>query len=121
MPFGDNVDLDRYGRAAGHLRRIKRSALERRAVLSLVSPSNRATVRRFFTASRADRSSCARLHARELEIRELLDTIAALGFATAMNVSGVNIVRIEQRRDFALANWAAPTAEIYPVVARGQH
>ena len=49
---------------------------------------------------------------------KLLDTIAALGFATAMNVSGVNIVRIEQQRDFALANWAAPTAEIYPFVAR---
>ena len=49
---------------------------------------------------------------------KLLDTIAALGFATAMNVSGVNIVRIEQQRDFALVNWAAPAAEIYPFVAR---
>ena len=48
----------------------------------------------------------------------MLDTIAALGFATAMNVSGVNIVRIEQQRDFALANGAAPTAEIYPFAAR---
>ena len=46
----------------------------------------------------------------------MLDTIAALGFATAMNVSGVNVVRIEQQRDFALANGAAPTAEIYPSV-----
>ena len=35
-----------------------------------------------------------------------------------MNVSGVNIVRIEQQRDFALANWAAPAAEVYPFVAR---
>ena len=35
-----------------------------------------------------------------------------------MNVSGVNIVRIEQQRDFALVNWAAPAAEIYPFVAR---
>ena len=69
MPFGDNVDLDRYGRAAGHLRRIKRSALERRAVLSWSAPP---TVQpcAVFTASPADRSSCARLHARKLEIRE---------------------------------------------------
>jgi hypothetical protein len=61
------------------------------------------------------------LHARELEIRELLDTIAALGFATAVNVSGVNIVRIEQRRDFALANWAAPDCGNLPIRCSGQH
>ena len=32
---------------------------------------------------------------------KMLDAIAALGFATAMDVSGVNIVGIEQQRDFA--------------------
>jgi hypothetical protein len=31
----------------------------------------------------------------------MLDAAAALGFATAMDVSGVNIVGIEQQRDFA--------------------
>jgi hypothetical protein len=32
---------------------------------------------------------------------KMLDAAAALGFATAMDVSGVNIVGIEQQRDFA--------------------
>ena len=49
---------------------------------------------------------------------KMLDAIAAFGFATAMDISGVNIVRIKQQRDFALANWAAATAKIYPFVAR---
>jgi hypothetical protein len=48
----------------------------------------------------------------------MLDAIAAFGFATAMDVSGMNIVRIEQQRNFALANWVAATAEINPFVAR---
>ena len=46
----------------------------------------------------------------------LLDTIAALGFATAMNVSGVNIVASSSS---AISRWlTAPTAEIYPFVAQ---
>ena len=49
---------------------------------------------------------------------KMLDAIAAFGFATVMDVSGMNIVRIEQQRNFALANWVAATAEINPFVAR---
>ena len=51
-----------------------------------------------FSASRPDRASCARLHACKLEIRKdmpesfrkMLDAVASLGFATPMDVSGVN-------------------------------
>jgi hypothetical protein len=49
---------------------------------------------------------------------KMLDAIAAIGFTTAMDVSGMNIVRIEQKRNLALANWVAATAEINPFVAR---
>ena len=52
------------------------------------------------------------------KIGKMLDAIAAFGFATVMDVSGMNIVRIEQQRNFALANWVAATAEINPFVAR---
>ena len=48
----------------------------------------------------------------------MLGAVAALGFGAAMDVSGMNIVGIEQQRDFALANWEVATPEIYPFVAR---
>jgi hypothetical protein len=67
VPFGDNVDLDRYGRAAGHLRRIKRPALEPPCCIVIgqpLQPCNRAP----FLPLPVPIVLLA--HARELEIRE---------------------------------------------------
>src|SRR5262245_15650634 len=67
-----------------------------------------------FAAFRGDRASCGyTLSSSNFGkimpegFGKMLDAIAAFGFATAMDVSGMNIVRIEQQRNFALANWVA--------------
>jgi hypothetical protein len=69
--------------------------------LSLVGPCNRATVRYFHRFPCRSRLLRTLARSRVGSFDKMLDAAAALGFATAMGVSGVNIVGIEQQRDFA--------------------
>ena len=69
--------------------------------LSLVGPCNRATVRYFHRFPCRSRFLRTLARSRVESFDKMLDAAAALGFATAMDVSGVNIVGIEQQRDFA--------------------
>jgi hypothetical protein len=49
-------------------------------------------------------------------LSELLDTIATLGFSSAMDITGVNIVGTEQQGDLSLADRAA-TTKVNPLEA----
>ena len=64
-------------------------------------PFNRATVRYFHRFPCRSRFLRTLARSRVGSFDKMLDAAAALGFATAMDVSGVNIVGIEQQRDFA--------------------
>jgi hypothetical protein len=65
--------------------------------LSLVGPCNRATVRYFHRFPFRSRFLRTLARSRVESFDKMLDAAAALGFATAMDVSGVNITRFSGR------------------------
>jgi hypothetical protein len=75
--------------------------LERSTGPTFPAPFNRATVRYFHRFPCRSRFLRTLARSRVGSFDKMLDAAAALGFATAMDVSGVNIVGIEQQRDFA--------------------